>query len=139
MYTPGMTLREALHVHIPTLGLESTVRDAVDKMDLYQFPALVVVDDDLAPVGVLTEGDVCRALETLGDLTCLGGEPAHAIATPHPVCGSPEDDVAETLAVMLAKGLTLLPVVESGRLCGIVLRVDLMHVLLEGSEAVPKR
>ncbi len=33
-----------LHAHIPTLTTESTFRDAVDKMDIYQFPALVVVD-----------------------------------------------------------------------------------------------
>ena len=34
---PGMTLREVVHAHIPTLNAESTVRDAVDKMDVYQF------------------------------------------------------------------------------------------------------
>jgi len=44
-----MTLREVLHAHIPTLSLEGTVRDAVDKMDVYQFPALVIVDPDRIP------------------------------------------------------------------------------------------
>src|SRR4051812_30792048 len=57
----GMTLREVLHAHIPTLSPESTVRDAVDKMDVYQFPALVIVDAEAVPVGVVTEGDLCRA------------------------------------------------------------------------------
>ena len=55
-----MTLREVLHAHIPTLTRESTIRDAVDKMDIYQFPALVVVDDDSMPIG--TYVDMCENL-----------------------------------------------------------------------------
>ena len=39
--------------HVPTLTRKSTLRDAVDKMDVYQFPALVVVDADRRPIGVL--------------------------------------------------------------------------------------
>ena len=57
-----MTLREVLHAHIPVLHADSTVRDAVDKMDIYQFPGLVIVDEDHAPIAVLTEGDVVRAV-----------------------------------------------------------------------------
>ena len=57
-----MTLSEVMHVHIPTLGLDSTFRDAADKMDIYQFPALVIVDSDKAPVAVVTEGDLARAI-----------------------------------------------------------------------------
>ena len=53
-----MTLREVLHAHIPTLDRDSTIRDAVDKMDIYQFPGLVVVDERSTPIGVITEGDV---------------------------------------------------------------------------------
>ena len=57
-----MILREVLHAHIPTLTLDSTVRDAVDKMDIYQFPALVVVNEETTPIGVVTEGDLCRVV-----------------------------------------------------------------------------
>ena len=45
--TITVILREVLHAHIPTLTESSTVRDAVDKMDIYQFPALVIVNADL--------------------------------------------------------------------------------------------
>ena len=85
-----MTLREVLHAHIPTLtrkstlrdaidmprGTRSGLRDAIDKMDVYQFGALVVVDDDNAPVAVITEGDIAQAVQQRGNLTTLGREPA---------------------------------------------------------------
>jgi CBS domain-containing protein len=129
-----MTLREVLHAHIPTLTPESTVRDAVDKMDIYQFPALVVVNDDMKPVGVLTEGDLCRAVLTRDSLTSMSAEPAIAYATKDPTTMHADGEVGEAFHRMLSSGLTVLPIVEDDRLFGIVLRVDLMQAMLMDSE-----
>lgn len=125
-----MTLREVLHAHIPTLWPESTVRDAVDKMDVYQFPALVIVDGERAPLAVITEGDVCRASLTRDNMTGLGAEPALVYASKDPRVASPDTEIGEAFHTMISSGLTLLPVVEDGRLAGVVLRVDLMHAML---------
>ncbi|HEY0867032.1 MAG TPA: CBS domain-containing protein [Fimbriimonas sp.] len=125
-----MTLREVLHAHIPTLTTASTVRDAVDKMDIYQFPALVVVDDEMYPIGVLTEGDLCRAVGTRDSLTSMSNEPAYAYATKDPTVMHVGTEIAEAFHRMVSSGLTLLPIVEDDRLSGIVLRVDLMQAML---------
>lgn len=128
-----MTLREVVHSHIPTLTRKSTLRDAVDKMDVYQFPALVVVDDDHSPVAVLTEGDICQAVSQQGSLTSLAGEPAVNFGSSDPTTVGPDMEVSDALHLMLNSGLTLLPVVDSGRLAGVVLRVDLMQAMLVDS------
>src|SRR5687767_7318873 len=120
-----MTLREVLHAHIPTLSMESTVRDAVDKMDIYQFPALVIVDEDHGPFAVLTEGDLCRAVSTRGNLTSMAYEPAHIYATKDPTVMTPETEISDAFHKMLMSGLTIMPVIDDGRLAGVVLRVDL--------------
>ncbi|MCH7945829.1 MAG: CBS domain-containing protein [Armatimonadetes bacterium] len=125
-----MTLREVVHAHIPTLTRKSTLRDAIDKMDVYQFCALVVVDDDNAPVAVVTEGDVAQAVQQRGNLTSLGREPAHTFGTTRPTTASPDMEVSDALHLMLNSGLTVLPVVEDDRLSGVVLRVDLMQAML---------
>ncbi len=125
-----MTLREILHAHIPVLYAESTVRDAVDRMDVYQFPALVIVDENQFPIAVVTEGDLVRAVSHRDSLVSLADEPALAHATKEPVTVGPDTEIAEAFHKMRASGLTLLPVVEDGRLSGIVLRVDLMHALM---------
>jgi CBS domain-containing protein len=125
-----MTLREVLHAHIPVLHPESTVRDAVDKMDVYQFPALVIVDEDHAPLAVLTEGDLVRAVAHRDSLVSMAEEPALSLATKDPFTLGPETDIGEAFHKMRASGWTLLPIVEDGRLAGIVLRVDLMQALL---------
>lgn len=125
-----MILREVLHAHIPTLTERSTVRDAVDKMDIYQFPALVVVDESLRPTHVITEGDIVRAVQHKGSLIALASEKARTFATPDPTTMGPTTEISDALYHMLQSGLTILPVVEEEKLLGIVLRTDLMQALL---------
>jgi CBS domain-containing protein len=125
-----MTLREVLHAHIPTLTRESSVRDAIDKMDVYQFPALVVVDDSMVPVAVVTEGDLCRAVSHRDSLTSMASEPAHIHGSQEPVVAQADLEIGTAFHLMLSSGLTVLPIVEDERLMGIVLRVDLMQAML---------
>lgn len=125
-----MTLREVLHAHIPVLTQISTIRDAVDKMNLYQFPALVVVDERSRPVGVVTEGDICRSASKRDSLVELMHEPAHIHGTASPEMASAEMEIGDAFHRMLMSGLTLLPVVEGDRLLGVVLRADLMQALM---------
>jgi len=123
-------LREVLHAHIPYLTEQSTIRDAIDKMDVYQFPALVVVDQDRRPIGVITEGDLSRTVSMRGDLLSLAEEPALRYATRDPEVITGDVEVSEALHRMLSSGLTVLPVVDEVNLLGIVLRVDLMQAML---------
>ena len=129
-----MTLREVAHAHIPTLTPESTVRDAVDKMDIYQFPALAIVDKRMKVLGVVTEGDLCRAVSQQDNLTRMGFDPAITYASTSPETAPPDTDIGDAFHRMLSSGLTILPVVEEERLFGVVLRVDLMQAMLMDSE-----
>ena len=128
--TKAMILREVLHAHIPTLTAESTVRDAVDKMDVYQFPALVIVDIDMKPIAVLTEGDLSREVARRDNFVSMAGEPAHIYATKEPTMADVNQEISDALHRMLASGLTILPVTDEGILAGVVLRVDLMQALM---------
>jgi len=130
-----MTLREVLHAHIPTLTADSTVRDAVDKMDIYQFPALVIIDLDQRPIGVITEGDLCRAVTQQDNLVNMAAQPAYSYASKEPTSAPADTEIGDAFHRMLMSGLTLLPVTEAGRLVGVVLRVDLMQAMLVDVQA----
>ncbi len=119
-----------MHAHIPWLTQESTVRDAVDKMDIYQFPALVVVDDSMKPIAVVTEGDLCRNAFQRDSLIEMSNEIAYRLGTQDPTCTDPEMEIGAAFHMMLSSGLTLLPVVMEQRLIGVALRVDLMQAML---------
>lgn len=135
-----MTLAEVMHVHIPTLGPDSTFRDAVDKMDIYQFPGLVVVNHDKAPVAVVTEGDLVRATDQNREMLSLSDRKAADFGTRDPSTANPAMEVADALDMMISQGLTLLPIVMESRLAGIVLRADLMQALLmDAATPLPDR
>ncbi|MEQ1824035.1 MAG: CBS domain-containing protein [Fimbriimonadaceae bacterium] len=125
-----MTLREVLHAHIPVLTAHSTVREAVDKMDIYQFPALVIVDEVQFPIAVVTEGDISRAVQVRENWIGMSGDEVLSYATKDPTIAPADMEISDALHKMLASGLTLLPIVDDGRLSGIVLRVDLMQAIL---------
>ena len=125
-----MTLSEVMHVHIPTLSLDATFRDAVDKMDIYQFPALVFVDNDKRPQAVISEGDLARAVSAKGDATGLSETKAIGYATTEPVVAKVDMEISDALHLMLDRGLTCLPVTRDDILVGIVLRVDLLQALI---------
>lgn len=129
-----------MHVHIPTLGPDSTFRDAVDKMDIYQFPGLVVVNHDKAPVAVVTEGDLVRATDQNREMLSLSDRKAADFGTRDPSTANPAMEVADALDMMISQGLTLLPIVMERRLAGVVLRVDLMQALLmDAATPLPER
>lgn len=112
------------------------MRDAIDKMDIYQFPALVFLNEVRKPVAVITEGDIARAVSAHGGLVKLGTETALTYATQEPVCENADAEISDALHKMLMSGLTILPVVEDEELIGIVLRVDLMQALLMDAQTV---
>ena len=99
-------------------------------MDIYQFPALVITNDDMEPLAVVTEGDLCRAAQSQGGLMKLANESVMTFATPDPYMAHPETEISDALLEMFRRSVTILPVVENQKLQGIVLRIDLMQAML---------
>jgi CBS domain-containing protein len=83
---------------------------------------LPVVDKG-AVVGVLTARDLLRQrAEGGGD----GGVSLRAFMTPDPALIGPEEDVAAACAQMVARKIGCLPVVDAGKLIGIVTTTDIL-------------
>jgi CBS domain-containing protein len=90
----------------------------------------VIVDIDQKPIAVVTEGDLCRAVDLNSGLMKLSDQPALDFATPNPTCCGVDAEVSDALHQMLSNGTTILPVVQEERFIGMVLRVDLMQAML---------
>ncbi|MBT2254981.1 CBS domain-containing protein [Priestia megaterium] len=52
---------------VVTLNIQSTLRQALEKMEYHRYSTVPLVDDDGKYVGVLTEGDILWKLKSLGD------------------------------------------------------------------------
>jgi CBS domain-containing protein len=117
---------------------DDTVATAVDRMTRYGFSALPVVSPTFRLLGVVSLLDVIRYREAHEEQGLAADEqvPVEEIMNPE-VVAMPATANVTAVARRLAQGgqLRVLPVVDGGRLVGIVTRTDLMR----GTPAVPRQ
>lgn len=105
-----------------TIGPAAPVRDAVKLLEENNIGALVVMDGE-RPVGILSERDIIRrAASNEG----LFGEPVRELMTHQLITGLPQDDIYSVMHTMTEKRFRHLPILDEGRLIGIVSIGDLL-------------
>lgn len=101
------------------------------------YPALPVVDDDLRVIGVVSEYDILTALKegrTIHEfsaeslMTC--GHAEHG-ACDKPVTVLSTTPIEEIVESFIQRNVTILPVVENGKLIGIISRKNVLNALAE--------
>ena len=86
--------------------------------------ALVVTDGE-SPTGILTERDILRlTARSPGELDSIQ---VGTVMTLKPITAMPEDQLAEMMDVMTESKIRHLPVLEGGRLVGIISIGDLLN------------
>jgi len=100
-----------------TIQPEQTVRQAVGLLAEHNIGALVVVDRSRQPVGILSERDIVRAAAQREQVFA---ETVAALMTKDVVLGLPHDDLASVGHTMTERRIRHLPVMEGGKLVGIV-------------------
>ena len=124
-----MKVRRVFHPHVTCIEGWELVRDAARKMHDGGFSCLpVLAGDDL--VGIITERDVVEAMAQNDDLSTAAVFD-YMTEAPHTI--GPEDDCTVAATEMLAIGCRHLPVVEEGRLIGVVSARDLLPLATSGA------
>jgi CBS domain-containing protein len=114
--------------HAFTVGPERTLRDAASLLTHHGVQALVVVDDEGSPVGIISESDIVRAAAyEAAAFGRAGGD----FMTSELIVGSPDDELRSVMQTMLDRRIHHLPIVEAGRLLGLVPLGVVVRVLLE--------
>jgi len=111
-------LLESKGAIVATIDREATVGQAVADLARHRIGALVVSPDGNRIDGIVSERDIVRHLSDLH--TELLAEPVASImSTSVRVC-SPDDDVESIMNLMTEHRIRHVPVVDHGRLCGII-------------------
>lgn len=130
-----MTIEKILQAKsrdVATIGPEVGITRAIYRMVAGDIGALVVSEGGSQVLGVISERDIVRGLENHGerlfDLTVRD-----LMSRDVPSC-KPGDHVSHAMAEMTRSKNRHLPVVEDGRLCGIVSIGDLVKYRLDEME-----
>lgn len=145
-----MKAADVMTVPVITVTPETTIVEAAELMLQRRISGLPVVDGDGAVVGMITEGDLLRRVETGTEtrrarwLELLVGPErlardfvrSHArkvgeITTPTVVSATPQTPLAEVVRLMEKHRIKRLPVIDGDRLVGIVSRANLVRALVK--------
>ncbi len=114
--------------HVVTVRPDQSLRDAVGLLVEHDIGALIVVDELGRPLGIISERDIIReAARTESVLD----QAVSRVMTKDLISASPEDDLETVLQTMTAKHFRHLPIVERGRLIGIISIGDVVKVQLD--------
>lgn len=127
-----MNLKDVLAAkgsRVVTVSAKSSVAEAIRTMHAQKVGAVLVPDADGCPVGIFTERDVVRMFAS-GDRE-LERLPVEARMTCAIVLGKLSMSVDEALGLMTERRFRHLPVIEDGKLLGMVSIGDLVKIRLD--------
>jgi len=134
---------------VVTVTPESPIVEAAKLMVEHNISGLPVVDAAGRVVGIVSEHDLLRRrdrgeaaprwLQLLLEAAELPREPGRfddrkvkEVMTPNPVCVSPNSSLGEVCRLIEDLSVKRLPVVEDGKLVGVIARADLVRALAQG-------
>jgi arabinose-5-phosphate isomerase len=137
-FHPGGSLGDRLSIkikevmftgdRIPLVALDQTVRETIFEIDKKKLGASLVVDNSLVLLGIVTDGDIRRALLHWKDIM---GLKVAKIMSKSPKMIDEEKKVSEAITLMEHNAITVLPIVDKlKRVKGVVH----LHGLLGGRE-----
>jgi CBS domain-containing protein len=127
---------------VVTIGPSATVHEAIQRLNQHGIGALLVTDDTGQLCGIITERDILREC---GDRCTRLAAPAgddgsgcpalvNEVMTADIIIGVPEDDLNYVMGIMTKNRIRHLPVLEQGKLTGIISIGDVVNAHVEEAE-----
>lgn len=118
-------VKKVMLTEVPTLKREAKIEEAAKLLAQGQHGCVVVVEND-APIGIATELDLVRNLVSQES----GFKDAVSKLMSSPVISmTPDMKLDEALKIIDTKKFRKYPVVENGRLVGLVTKRDVVHAI----------
>ncbi|WP_018087054.1 CBS domain-containing protein [Desulfurispora thermophila] len=123
-----MKVKDRMVRDVVTINANASIKEALTLMQKKGLRRLPVLENGRL-VGVIVEHDIEKVL------TRPGGYPetpvSWAMSYKYIFTAGPEDDIKTAARLMLDKKISCLPVVENGRLVGIITETDLLNAFIE--------
>ena len=126
----SLTAADLMSSELFTVDLDCTVSDAYSELLSRGYHAAIVVDQEKELQGMVCRTDLIRALDH-----DLGHAPARSVMTHKVVSVNFDDSLDAVRRVVVERHVGSLPVMQDGKLVGIVTRTDLLRELYQQEEA----
>jgi CBS domain-containing protein len=154
----ALTVRDIMETDVPVVTVADPVEKVISVLREHDLPGVPVVNEGGRCVGIVTDADLVIAgedeelhlphyVQLFGGIVFLESishfeerlrkafaSTAEDMMTPDPVTIEPDATVREAARVIARRKHNRLPVVEHGRLVGVVTRVDVLDALTSDDE-----
>ncbi|WP_029010008.1 CBS domain-containing protein [Azospirillum halopraeferens] len=117
---------------VVTVRPDDTAAAAAGVLAQHRIGAVLVSDGDGMPAGILSERDIVR--HVAADGAAVLAKPVSALMTSDLVTIGPDTTDAEALALMSERRVRHLPVIDDGKLVGLISIGDVVKARLDGAE-----
>ncbi len=118
-----MKVSQIMHKELVTISPTSTIHDAAVKMKGDGVGSVLIVDEGMELKGIVTDRDI--ALAVAADDKDPNKTFINNVMTGEPEIISSDADTENALSVMKRKNIRRLPVIENGKLVGLLSTADL--------------
>ena len=143
-----MLVGELMTRSVVTTSPETSIRDAIRRLNRHNITAMPVLDDDNRLVGIVSEADLLR--DAVVDDPRSSARPRETWVEPppstvadvmsqHVVSVAENADVAYAARLMLETGVKSIPVVHEDLVVGMVSRRDLIHALATTDDRIKQQ
>ncbi len=142
-----MKVRQLMSRNVMTVGPSDSCLDAVARMHRARVRHLPVVDPMGELIGVVTDRDLRhhlfdpRVLKDVGTIAVdilLKAVPVSDVMSSPVLSAEADDEVVEAARIMLEDKVGSLPVVENGRVVGIITETDVLRQICRADQACPR-
>jgi len=130
-----MLLKEILALKgskVWSTSTKASLQDALTLLIKNKIGALLVLDDTENVVGVLSERDIMR--ECLANPKTFSKTPVSKVMTARVIIATPDDKVAHIMGVMTHNRVRHIPVLDQGKLVGLISIGDVVKAQLQETE-----
>lgn len=117
-----------------TINAHSTMGQVLKRMVEHRVGALVVIDSEHSPIGIITERDILRLLSEK-EAHLWHSQAVGDFMTKDIIIGVPGDDVEYIMALMTENRFRHIPIMSEGRLAGLISIGDIVKSLLKDFKA----
>jgi len=114
--------------HVKTVGASTSLRDCIRVMREHKIGCVIIMEND-QPTGIFTERDLVKLFGVEKEVDVLNEKMTTVMSRPV-TSVSPTATLWDAISLMGRMDIRRLPVIDKGKLVGIITEKDIMRVIL---------
>jgi len=128
--TPSFSVKEIMNPNVVSVGSDASLKHVAELMSSQKIGSIVIVDKD-TPVGIITERDFATKVI----LENYSGQTKVSEVMSSPIIHiSPDQSVADVIDLMANKEIRKIPVIDSGKVIGIVTGTEFLRLFVQSTD-----